>query len=103
MNRKTSKKIYPGGVRKKRNRKYIVTGLILFAVFSIVKVWQNVSVDQVIRHNQILRMELKQLQYESSLLTLKLEFLTNIERIEKLAKEKLGFIPAHKMNIKLNP
>jgi len=103
MSRRKSDKIYPGGAGKKRNRKYVVTGLILFAVFSIVKVWQNVRIDQVVRYNQESRMELKRLQNESSLLTLQYEFLTSIDRIERLAKEKLGFIPAQKMNIELNP
>jgi len=97
------KRFYPANVRKKRMRKYILHGLILFAVFSLVKVWQNVSVDQVVRKNQILKRDLRQLQYKSSLLTLKFEALSNIERIEKLATEKLGFKQAKKINIELNP
>ncbi|MBN2413119.1 hypothetical protein JXQ31_15640 [candidate division KSB1 bacterium] len=103
MSKETGKKIYPANLRKNRLRKYFLNGMILFAVFSIVKVWQTVGVDQVVLRNQVLRVELKKIQYDNSLLTYKLEFLTGIERIEKLAREKLGFVQARKMNIELNP
>ncbi len=103
MRKDAGKKIFPANIGKNRLRKYFLNGMILFAVFSIVKVWQNVGVDQAARRNQALRMELKNIQYDNSLLTYNLEFLTGIDRIEKLAGEKLGFVPAKKMNIELNP
>jgi len=90
-----------GHSKQKRIKKYFWYGLFLFALFCIVKVWQNVSADQMIRHNQRLKAELTQMQYESSLLTLQLENVANVERIERLAHEKLGFVYAEKVNLDL--
>ena len=90
-------------VRKsKKLKKYLVHALILFAVFSLVKVWQNVSMDQISRHNLGLNRELQGYKYEQAVLTDKYESLTHIDRVERLARERLGFKPAEKINIPLN-
>ncbi len=88
--------------KNKRMKKYFWCGLFLFALFCIVTVWQNVSADQKIRSNQKLKTDLRQMQYESYLLNLQVDNLANVERIERLAREKLGFVQAEKLNLDLS-
>ncbi len=82
-------------------KKYVIHAFIAFSVFSLVKVWQNVSVGQLNRRNVKMSRELQQLEYEKAVLTDKVETLTHVDRIERIAKEKLGFVPAEKINMKL--
>ena len=70
-----------------------------FRIFIVVLIvglyiYQAVSVDQLAREIRMLEVEYKNLQNENESLAIEIEQLTNINRIQKLAKEKYGLINA---------
>lgn len=66
----------------------------IFIVVIIVGlyIYQAVSIDQLARENKILEVKHRQLLNEKANLEIELEQLTNINRIEKMAREKFGLV-----------
>ena len=66
----------------------------IFVVVIIVGlyIYQAVTVDQLAREIRMLEVEYKKLQNDKESLAIEIEQLTNINRIQKLAKEKFGLI-----------
>ena len=68
-----------------------------FRIFIVVLIvglyiYQAVTVDQLAREIRMLEVEYKNLQNENESLAIEIEQLTNINRIQKLAREKFGLI-----------
>jgi cell division protein FtsL len=87
-----------------RYRRWVVGGLICFALFSVVKVWQNVRVDQLNRENARLRSRLAALKDRNAVLLATVEELKREDRIVRIAKEQLGMVESTtKKSIQLTP
>ncbi len=68
-----------------------------FRIFIVVIVvglyiYQAVSIDEIAREIRMLEVKHKQLENEKANFEIEIEQLTNINRIEKLAKDKFGLI-----------
>ena len=63
--------------------------LAFFGIYCFVKVWQNVSIDQMNRKNYHLRNHLEKLRGESALLIVDIENLKRVDRIARIARERL--------------
>jgi cell division protein FtsB len=79
--------------------KRVLLGLLSFAIFAFLKVWQNVSVDQMIRESQKLHDRLTSVHNENIVLEAKIEELKSMERITSIAGERLGLVNAPKINL----
>lgn len=64
--------------------------LAVVAVLLVVKVWQNVTIDKINRKNGHLRAQLQTLLQENAILEVKVEELKSMDRITKIANERLG-------------
>ena len=73
--------------------------LALFAIYSFVNVWQNLSIAYFNRQNENLREELTALQQECDLLTFEVEQLKSPDRIKNVLQERMELVPAEKVNI----
>jgi len=76
--------------------------LALFGLFCVVKVWQNVSVDQLNRRNEKYRKTMASIVNQNALLTFQIEKLNRIDLITSRAKRELGFrqVPKLKLDLK---
>jgi cell division protein FtsL len=68
-----------------------------FRIFIVViiiglYIYQAVTIDELAREVRILEVKHRQLENEKANLDIHIEQLTNINRIEKLAKEKFGLV-----------
>jgi hypothetical protein len=96
---KTSKTPYRQQRSNAKWAKIAALGLALFGLFCLVKVWQNVSVDQLSRRNEKIRKELALLHGKNSMLYIKQEQLLQIDNIEKIAHKDLRFDQAQIIRI----
>ncbi len=88
--------------RKANMRRLAILVLTLFGLMSFVKVWQYVSIDQLNRKNSQLRADLQNLKNRNAMLTAKLDELKSMERITRVAAEKLNLVQSPKMVIELS-
>ncbi|NOY59960.1 MAG: hypothetical protein GXO75_13670 [Calditrichaeota bacterium] len=90
--------------KKKRNARLAKTAalaLALFGLFCVVKVWQNVSVDQLNRQNEKYRKRLKDIHSQNALMIFQVEKLNRIDLITSRAKRELGFSQVPKFKLEL--
>ena len=97
---KTSKTSYRQQRSNARWAKIAALGLALFGLFCFVKVWQNVTVDQLSRRNDKLMKELESIQGKNSSLFIEQEKLMQLERVQQLAENNLNFVKAPTIRIK---
>jgi cell division protein FtsB len=83
-------------------RKLAILVLAVFGFSCFVKVWQNVSIDQLNRKNSQLRAELRTLKNRNAILASNLDELKSMERITRLASEKLNLVQSPKVAIELS-
>ena len=88
--------------RKANIRRLAILALTIFGLTSFVKVWQYVSIDHINRKNSQLRADLQSLKNRNAMLTAKLDELKSMERITRLASEKLNLVQSPKMVIELS-
>ncbi|MBN1998168.1 septum formation initiator family protein [candidate division KSB1 bacterium] len=99
MNQKTGKKKQS----EKRARFYSVIGLGFFGLFICLKVALNVSIDHTNREKSKLLDRLKNLSDQNAELVSQVEKLKEPDRIKKIAREELNFVPVRKINLELYP
>ena len=80
--------------------KLAALGLALFGLFCFVKVWQNVTVDQLSRRNDKLMKELEIIHGENTALFIEQEKLMRLDRIHQIAEKDLKFVKAPTIRIK---
>jgi cell division protein FtsL len=87
---------------KKSNPKlgrYAAASLAVFAFFCFVKVYQNVTVDNLNIKNGKLRQQLKELRDEYADLSVDVEELKYPDRINRYAEKEFDFVQAPKINL----
>ncbi|MBD3384250.1 hypothetical protein GF407_04910 [candidate division KSB1 bacterium] len=89
-------------MKKSRTKKIWVWGVVVFAFFCFLKVWQSVHIDQMYRQNARLEQELTKLENENALLTARIEWLKREERIVAIARKRLGLVKAPKISLEVN-
>ncbi len=83
-------------------KKIWIWGVIAFAVFCFLKVWQSVHIDHLFRVNAKLEQSLIKLENENALLKARIEWLKREERIVAIARNKLDLIKAPKISLEMN-
>ena len=79
--------------------RYAAMGLAVFGLFCFMRVWQNVTVDDLNRQTGELRQQLKASRAESARLTARVEDLKHPDRIQRIAQDQLDFKQASKFNL----
>jgi hypothetical protein len=100
MSYKTSKTSYRQQRSNAKWAKMAALGLALFGLFCFVKVWQNVTVDQLSRRNDKLLKELKIIEGKNISLFIEQERLMRLDRVQLLAKNNLNYVKAPTIRIK---
>ena len=80
--------------------KVAALGLALFGLFCFVKVWQNVTVDQLSRRNDKLLKDLKTIRGRNTALFIEQERLMRLDRVQQIAENNLNFVKAPTIRIK---
>ena len=100
MSYKTSKTTYRQQRSNAKWAKMAALGLALFGLFCFVKVWQNVTVDQLSRRNDKLLKELKSIEGRNTSLFIEQERLLRLDRVQQIAETNLNFVKAPTIRIK---
>ena len=79
--------------------KYAAPGLALFGLFCFIRVWQNVTVEELHRKNGELRRNLKEIRQECARLTARVEEVKRLDRIYDIAVKEFNYIQAPKINL----
>ena len=86
---------------KTRVGKYTTIALALFGLFCFIRVWQNVTVEDLNRQNGELRRQLKNIREDQARLKGEVDELKHPDRINTIARKKLEFRQAPKINLVL--
>lgn len=97
-----SRRYYKKKEKNARLAKTAALALALFGLFCVVKVWQNVSVDQLNRRNEKYRKHLQDIRSQNALMAFQVEKLDRIDLITRRAKRELGFTQVPKLRLKVN-
>jgi cell division protein FtsB len=80
---------------------YMTIALALFGLFCFIKVWQNVTVEDLNRQNGEMRRQLQNIKDDQARLKARVDELVHRDRINLIAQEKLDFRQAPKINLVL--
>lgn len=96
-----SRRNYKKNKRTAKLARTAALALALFGLFCVVKVWQNISVDQLNRRNEKYRKKLASIVNQNALLTFQIEKLNRMDLIAGRAKRELGFHQVPKLRLDL--